>query len=132
MRRSRTASRPESLVCPLCGSGELSLVGHDSARYASCSDFVQDWTLEFLGQVAALPDALGGHACECSHPEMRLLPDGAFHCPACASEVLTLDSPLTARSKTAARRTGFRVTEQKMTFSCAHADSVAANKGGCQ
>jgi len=53
MRRSRTASRPESLVCPLCGSGELSLVGHDSARCASCSDFVQGWTLEYLGQVAA-------------------------------------------------------------------------------
>ena len=36
MRRSRTVSRPNSLVCPLCGSGELHRVSHDCARCASC------------------------------------------------------------------------------------------------
>jgi ribosomal protein L37AE/L43A len=132
MRHSQTASRPKSLDCPLCGSSELRPVGHDCARCVSCSGFVQGWTLEFLCQVAALPDALGGHACECGHPEMRRLPDGVFHCPACGSEVLPLDTPLTARSKTAARRIGFREMEQKMTFSHAHADSDAADKGGWQ
>ncbi len=66
-----------------------------------------------LCQVAALPDALGGHACECSHPEMRRLPEGVVHCPACGSEVLPLNvAPLTARgSKTAARKTGYREME---------------------
>jgi ribosomal protein L37AE/L43A len=93
MRRSGTASRPNSLVCPLCGSGELHPVGHDSARCASCSSLVHGWTLGLLRQVAALPEALGGHACECDHPEMRRLPDGIFHCPACGSEVLPLHTP---------------------------------------
>jgi hypothetical protein len=45
-----------------------------------------------LEQIAVLPDALGAHACESGHPEMRRLPDGVFHCPACGSEVLT-ESP---------------------------------------
>jgi uncharacterized Zn finger protein (UPF0148 family) len=44
--------------------------------------------LEDLRSIGALPEALGSHACECGHPEMRLLPDGTFHCPACRSEVL--------------------------------------------
>jgi uncharacterized Zn finger protein (UPF0148 family) len=43
-----------------------------------------------LQQIVALPDALGEHACECGHPEMRRLPDGTFHCPACGSEVLPI------------------------------------------
>jgi hypothetical protein len=49
--------------------------------------------LETLWRITALPDALGRHACECGHPEMRLLPDGVFHCPACGSEVLPADVP---------------------------------------
>jgi hypothetical protein len=49
--------------------------------------------LETLEQITALPDALGSHACEeCAYPEMRLLPDGVFHCPACRSEVLPADA----------------------------------------
>jgi len=43
-------------------------------------------------QIIALPDALGKHACECGHPEMRLLPDGTFHCPSCGSEVLPIEA----------------------------------------
>jgi hypothetical protein len=90
VKRSRTASSPDPLVCPLCGSGELRPVGHDSARCTSCSGSVGGWPLELLCQVAALPEALGGHACECGHPEMRPLPDRVFHCLACVSEVLPL------------------------------------------
>jgi len=45
-----------------------------------------------LEQIIALPDALGKHACECSHPEMSPLPDGVFHCPACGSEVLPIEA----------------------------------------
>jgi ribosomal protein L37AE/L43A len=41
-----------------------------------------------LEQIINLPDALGKHPCECSHPEMSRLPDGVFHCPSCGSEVL--------------------------------------------
>ncbi len=93
MKRSRTASNPKSLVCPLSGSGELRPVGHGPARCALCSGSVQGWTLELLCQVAALPDALGRHAYECGHPEMRRLPDGIFHCPACGSEVFPLHAP---------------------------------------
>ena len=34
------------------------------------------------------PRAVGDHACGCSHPEMRLLPNGIYRCPACGSEIL--------------------------------------------
>jgi hypothetical protein len=47
--------------------------------------------LETLRCISALPDVLGSHACECGHPEMRRLPDAIFHCPACGSEVLSVD-----------------------------------------
>jgi hypothetical protein len=45
-----------------------------------------------LEQISALLDALGKHACECGHPEMRHLPDLAFHCPACGAEVLPIEA----------------------------------------
>ena len=44
--------------------------------------------LEIIRQIAALPDPVGDHACECSHPEMRLVPDGIYRCSACGSEIL--------------------------------------------
>jgi len=37
-----------------------------------------------------LPDVVGGHPCECGHPEMRRLPDGVFRCPCCHAEVLPI------------------------------------------
>jgi ribosomal protein L37AE/L43A len=44
--------------------------------------------LKTLVEILALPEALGTHACEeCGHPQMRRLPDGIFHCPACHAEV---------------------------------------------
>lgn len=45
-----------------------------------------------LEQIVALPDALGKHACECNHPEMRRLPDGVYRCPSCGSEVLPIEA----------------------------------------
>jgi len=45
----------------------------------------------------SMPGHLVCHACEeCHHPEMRLLPDGVFHCPACRSEVqpIVVEDPL--------------------------------------
>ena len=51
--------------------------------------------LETLRQIIALPDMLGSHACDCGHPEMRLLPDGIYHCPACGAEVVPVEAALT-------------------------------------
>jgi ribosomal protein L37AE/L43A len=48
--------------------------------------------LRTLEQIASLPEVLGKHACECGHPEMRRLPDGVFHCPACGLEVVSLEA----------------------------------------
>src|SRR3712207_6031610 len=80
-------------MCPLCGAGQLRPFGSASSmRCASCDGFLCGEMLETLRQISALPEALGAHACEeCGHPEMRLLPDGVFHCPACGSEVLRLE-----------------------------------------
>ncbi len=98
MRRERvtvhttnTTSRPEQLLCPACACGELQpmrLFTH-LARCDSCGYAFNVAIVRTLQQIVSLPDALGKHACEeCSHPEMRWLPDGVFHCPACRSEVL--------------------------------------------
>jgi hypothetical protein len=87
---SRKTSRPRNIICPACGSGELRPRGPDLAGCYSCGLCVGGAIFRTLEQIAALPDALGGHACECDHPEMRRLPDGVFHCPACRSEVIPL------------------------------------------
>jgi ribosomal protein L37AE/L43A len=84
-------SRAGSLVCPLCEVDKLKARGHSSASCASCGGIVSGATLEALRQIIALPDALGNHACECGHPEMRRLPDGVIHCSDCGSEVLPLE-----------------------------------------
>jgi uncharacterized Zn finger protein (UPF0148 family) len=87
------ASRSRSLICPLCEAGKLQPSRQDSARCASCASPVSGAMLGALRQIVALPEALGKHACEeCGHPEMRRLPDGTFHCPACRSEVLALEA----------------------------------------
>jgi ribosomal protein L37AE/L43A len=94
VKGSSLVSRHSSLVCPHCEGGELRPFGHHSARCGSCAGLVRDAVLEALQQIAALPDALGAHPCEeCGHPEMRLLPDGTFHCPSCGSEVLPFGAP---------------------------------------
>jgi ribosomal protein L37AE/L43A len=87
MRGSSLASRPGSLVCPLCEASKLYPSGQGSMCCRSCGTHVQGSVLGTLPCMCALPDALGSHACDCGHPEMRLLPDGTYHCPACGSEV---------------------------------------------
>jgi hypothetical protein len=65
-------------------------------RCQSCGGRLSGAMLETLRGISALPDALGKHACEeCGHPEMRRLPDGTHHCPACGSEVLPIDASAT-------------------------------------
>ena len=84
------SSRPGHLVCPACESGELQpQQANGLASCALCDCLFSGAVLKVLARIAALPEAQGKHACEeCHHPEMRLLSDGVFHCPACGSEVL--------------------------------------------
>jgi ribosomal protein L37AE/L43A len=89
---SRTASGAHHIVCPFCESGELVSLGPGFARCGSCRMPLLGSALETLRDIVGLPDALGIHPCECGHPEMRKLPDGVLHCPACRSEVLPLDA----------------------------------------
>jgi ribosomal protein L37AE/L43A len=94
MKRARlltttSSSRPGHLVCPACESGELQPQASGLASCAACDCLFSGAVLKVLGWIAALAEPQGKHACEeCHHPEMRLLPDGVFHCPACGSEVL--------------------------------------------
>jgi ribosomal protein L37AE/L43A len=89
---SGKASRPHHMICPFCESGELVSLGPGFARCGSCRLPLLGSTLETLRDITGLPDALGAHPCECGHPEMRELPGGVFHCPACRSEVLPLEA----------------------------------------
>ena len=77
-----------SLCCPLCEVYELEPCGRASMRCPSCATFLGGDLLKTLHQITELPDAIGRHACECGHPEMRRLPDGVRWCPACSSEVI--------------------------------------------
>jgi hypothetical protein len=77
-----------SIRCPLCEVYELEHFGDGSARCTSCKRSLDAGLLGTLWEIRTLPDALGAHACECGHPEMRRLPDSVCHCPACGSEVL--------------------------------------------
>jgi hypothetical protein len=86
------SSRPGHLVCLACEWGELqSHAPHGlAASCAVCDSLFSGAVLKVLERIAALPEAQGKHACEeCHHPQMRLLPDSVFHCPACGSEVLS-------------------------------------------
>jgi ribosomal protein L37AE/L43A len=91
----RATSKLNSIICPACTRGELGTRGLDLAECDTCRRDIEDAVLRTLEQIVALPDALGEHACECGHPEMRRLPDGVFHCPACGSEVVPLEAGAT-------------------------------------
>ena len=106
MRSSAPGSHRHLIVCPICEAGALRALGRESARCESCGCFLGGTSLEILREIVGLPDALGSHACECGHPEMHRLPDRVFHCPACGSEVLPVEtgspsaSPRTSASRT--------------------------------
>jgi hypothetical protein len=91
MKAFDMASSPDFLVCPICEAGRLDVFGRSSARCDSCGCLLTPAVPETLREIVRLPDALGSHACECGHPEMRLLPDGIYRCPACGAEVLPVD-----------------------------------------
>jgi ribosomal protein L37AE/L43A len=88
----RVPSRPHHITCPFCESGELVSLGSGFSRCNSCGLPLLGSALQTLQEIVGLPDALGAHLCECGHPEMRRLPDGILHCPACGSEVLPVEA----------------------------------------
>jgi len=89
--KSGKVSSERHAVCPFCESGLLVLFGPGFARCDSRPLPLLGSALETLRDIVGLPDAAGSHACEeCGHPEMRRLPDGVYHCPACGSEVLPI------------------------------------------
>ena len=88
----------DRFTCPSCEIHELEPHGRDSAICPRCGRLA--WVVvKALREIKALPDAMGAHACECGHPEMRLLPDGVYRCPACGSEVLPISPPRPGRSR---------------------------------
>lgn len=81
----------DDIICPVCEADVLRLQNEPGVvRCVACGHVPSRDVLETLCQIKTLPDAAGGHACDCGHPEMRHLPDGIFHCPACGSEVQPL------------------------------------------
>ncbi len=76
-----------TLICPFCAEAALRSFGRNSARCEPCGGVLGGELLVTLHQIAVLPATAGRHACECGHPEMKLLPDGVYRCPACGSEV---------------------------------------------
>jgi hypothetical protein len=95
MKGSSLESRAGSLICPLCEAAKLRSFGHYSVRCESCGGSLSEAMLKTLRHITDLPDALGSHACECGHPEMRLLPDNTRHCPSCGSEVVPIGAQAT-------------------------------------
>jgi hypothetical protein len=85
-------AKTRPLLCPMCEVGELDPFGRNSARCGSCQYVLGGAFLDALLQITGSSEALGSHACECGHPEMRRLPDGVYRCPACGSEVLPLSA----------------------------------------
>ena len=86
------------LTCPFCSEAELRGFGRNSLRCDECGGVLGGALLQTLNGIVALPDATGGHACECGHPEMRRLPDGVYRCPACGSEVTPVSPPVSWKS----------------------------------
>ena len=87
-----------NLICPFCSEAELRSFGRNSLRCDECGGVLGGALLETLNKIVSLPDAAGGHACECGHPEMRRLPDDVYRCPACGSEVTPISAPVSWKS----------------------------------
>jgi hypothetical protein len=78
MRRSRTASRPKSLICFLSGSGELCLVDDDSARSALRSRSVHSWTLSsFFARLRPYRRPWAGMPASAVTPRCAVSPTGS-------------------------------------------------------
>ena len=89
------SSNTNSIICPCCGINELERSTDGEARCTRCDRPISNQVLKTLAQIVSLPDAIGSHACECGHPEMRHLADGVLWCPSCGSEVIPLSASAT-------------------------------------
>jgi hypothetical protein len=69
------AAKVHSLRYPYGEVYELEPFGHKSVFCVSCGSFPSGALVEKLQTIVELPDAVGRHASECGHPEMRYLPD---------------------------------------------------------
>ena len=93
------SSNTNSIICPCCGINELERSATGVVGCSRCDRPIGTQVLKTLEQIVSLPDAIGSHACECGHPEMRHLADGVLWCPGCGSEVLPLsDSEMLSES----------------------------------
>jgi ribosomal protein L37AE/L43A len=81
------------IACPWCEAGRLSSEDASKARCHDCGYEIYGQLFRTLRDTTMLPEAVGLHACECGYPEMRLLPDGVYHCPACGDEVMPAGAP---------------------------------------
>jgi ribosomal protein L37AE/L43A len=86
------SSNTYSIICPCCGINELERSADGVVGCSRCDRPISNQVLKTLAQIVSLPDAIGSHACECGHPEMRHLADGVLWCPGCGSEVLPLSA----------------------------------------
>jgi ribosomal protein L37AE/L43A len=86
------SSNTNSIICPYCGIDELERSDEVAARCTRCDHPISTQVLKTLEQIISLPDAIGSHACECGHPEMRRLADGVLWCPGCGSEVVPISA----------------------------------------
>jgi ribosomal protein L37AE/L43A len=96
------SSTTNSVICPYCGIDELERNADGAARCYRCDRPISKQVLKTIEQIVSLPDAVGSHACECGHPEMRRLADGVLWCPGCGSEVLPLSASATRSESEAA------------------------------
>ena len=99
-KQTYIASNTNSIICPCCGISELERSAEGVTHCTRCDRSLSEQMLKTLEQIVSLPDAVGSHACECGHPEMRRLADGVMWCAGCGSEVLPLSaSPLRSESE---------------------------------
>jgi ribosomal protein L37AE/L43A len=87
-KQTYISSTTNSIICPCCGVDELERSAAGVVGCSRCDRPISTQVLKTLEQIVSLPDAIGSHACECGHPEMRHLADGVLWCPGCGSEVL--------------------------------------------
>jgi ribosomal protein L37AE/L43A len=87
-KQTYISSNTYSIICPCCGVDELERSAAGVVGCSRCDRPISTQVLKTLEQILSLPDAIGSHACECGHPEMRHLADGVLWCPGCGSEVL--------------------------------------------
>jgi ribosomal protein L37AE/L43A len=99
-KQTYISANTDSIICPCCGINALERSVQGMVHCTRCDRPISTQLLKTLEQIVSLPDAIGRHACECGHPEMRRLADGVMWCPGCGSEVLPLSaSPVSSESE---------------------------------